>query len=260
MRSAPDAGAAPRGVASAGSAAAQAVPDRSLSTICNQFAVTVCSKLNRSRPVVAVLPIADADGRLTPCSEYLADELLSAFLSVSAQAVDRQSLEAVLTEIDLGAAFDRPQQVARIARADVLVVGRYVLAAGALALSVKAVEVSTNRLVHLATDEVRAGRRVRQLAFVGIDGPEDAGAVQVREVQDGVRIRATYTEAGAGQLRLLDRVRQTVRRLHARYLREAMGLELSAEEIEERFRRGVEADCRFDRDSVTLEMEFGVSL
>ncbi|UCG16194.1 MAG: hypothetical protein JSV19_12955 [Phycisphaerales bacterium] len=258
LQSAPNVGPSPPGVAPTRSPTAQAAPDRGVSAICKQFAETACRKLDRSQPVVAVLPIADADGRLTPCSDYLADELLAAFLSVSAQAVDRRSLEAVLTEIDVGAAFDRPQQVARIARADVLVVGRYALAAGELAMSVKAVDVSTNRLVHLVSDQVRAGRRVRQLAFVGIGGSEGGGAVQVREVEGGVRIRASYTEAGAGQFRLLDRVRQKVRRLHARYLRDAVGLDLSAEGIEERFRRGVEADCRFDGDSVTLEMEFGV--
>ena len=259
MQSAPDVDSVPGGVASPGSATAQPMPDRDVSTICKEFAATACRKLDRSQPVVAVLPIADAEGRLTPCSDYLADELLSAFLSVSAQAVDRGSLEAVLTEIDLGAAFDRPQQVARITRAGVLVVGRYALAAGELAMSVKAVDVSTNRLVYLVSDQVRAGRRLRQLAFVGIDGAEDSGAVQVREVQGGVRIRASYTEAGAGQFRLLDRVRQRIRLAHARYLRDAVGLDLPADDIEDRFRRGVEIDCRFDRDSVILEMEFGVN-
>ena len=236
-----------------------ATPGTSLTNACAEFASALVNVL-ADRPVsLAVLPLPNGDGERTPCSDYLADRVAAALLSHSLQVVDRQSLEAASVEIDLGAAYDNPARAVEIATVDTLILGRYTLTGGMLAMDIKAVEVRSNDLLLSREFQVLPDKRARRLAFSAASPETDAGHASVQEVGDRVHITASYTEIGAAQLRLLDRARQRMRRTLADYLRNALGCELSPLDVEEIYRRGTELDCRFRAHSITLEMEFGAS-
>lgn len=206
---------------------------------------------------MAVLPIASTRGGRTPCSDYLADLISAALLSHSIRVVDRQSFKAVLDEIDLTSTFEAPAAKLNIIPADVIVVGRYSLVDGRLNMHLKAVDVRSNsllltRLLWFVPDVL-----TRHLAFSSDFPTMGSEPVRVHEVGDGIRITASFTEAGANQLRLLDRARQVIRRTLADYLRDALGCNLSPDDVERVYRRGTEVDCMFRGHSVNLEMEFG---
>jgi len=237
----------------------QAASDGSLSDVCRRFARDLADELGERPCTIAVLPVMSQDRVVTAGSEMLADEIMGALADGPYRVVDRQSLKAVMTELDLGAAFDKPSEGKQIPGADVIIVGRYALAAGRLQLHLKAVDVPRNQFLCLRSYETVADRRIRRHMPPPSDPAGEPGEVRFEETDGGVRIRASYTESGADNLRLLDRVRQRIRRALSWYLTDAVGLSLDAEKIDARFRRGRETDCTFSPGSVTLEMEFGVN-
>ncbi len=235
----------------------ESTPGGTLETACAEFATRLVEALPDRQVRVAVLPLADSTGGVAAGSHFLADQLAAALLSRSLLVADRASLQAVLEEIDLASTYDNPLPALAIAPADVLVVGRYDLAAGVLTVDLKAVEVHSNRLLLVHPMRARPDQRLRRLTFsLPLSGPHE-GDIEFRELGDRVRIAAAYTEVGAGQLRLLDRVRQKLRQGLAAYLRDALGCEFAPDEVEEIYRRGTEVDCQFGPQSVHLEMEFG---
>ena len=229
-----------------------------LQKICQEFSSALSERLADQSANIAVLPLLDDHGRTTGCSSYLADQLLAALLQQSLQVADRQSLKASLTEIDLASVFENPKALPHIAAIDVLIVGRYALVGGYLEMDLKAVEVRTNNLLLLESTAARADRRVRRLALSSAESVGESEQTSVEEHGNMLRVRASYGEDGADTLRLLDRVRQRIRRTLAGYLRDGLGCEVSMEELESIYRRGSEIDCEFRSNIVTLEMQFGV--
>lgn len=221
------------------------------------FANALQVALGERRAGIAILPFPDGRGQLTPGSDYLADRVQAALLAKQMKVMDRQSVKAAIAEIDIGAVFDGGSPAPRFAAADLLVVGRYSLAGGLLQLNLKAVDVATNTLLLLRTYELRPDARLRQLAFSTSAMNAPGEEARVEERGGAVRITATYREPHADQLRLLDRVRQRIRRVLASYLRDARGCEGNPDEVEKWYRRGTEIDCQFRDHSVTLQMEFG---
>jgi hypothetical protein len=232
--------------------------DPTVPDACRTFAGELAERVSDGRRVAAVLPLTDGTGRATACSELLAGQVMVALRDASFEVADRQLLQAVLEEHDLASVFERGPGPGQIAGADLLVAGRFALAAGRVSLQLKAIEVATNQLVHYGFYTAVPDE---SLLAVVVAPPRPTGggeSPQVTRTEAGVRIRASYAEAGADEFRLLDRVRQDIRRTLRWYLADVIGRGPAETNADDLFRRGRETDCVFGRGTVTLEMEFEV--
>ncbi len=183
---------------------------------------------------------------------------MAELVSTSHRVVDRQSLKAVVDELDIAALFDNPAKATRLTMADIVVVGRYAVERGYLHLALKGVAVRSAELVCLGRYNVPVDASIRPYVPVPHNLAPRGEGMKVWEAQGGVRIRASHREPGADELRLLDRARQHIRRALQWYLVDVAGIRADAETVDKRFRAGREIDCCFRSESVTLEMEFKV--
>jgi hypothetical protein len=228
-----------------------------LHSFLQSFTAACCSAFEEESPRIVILPPISTQGTLTPCSDYLADEATRTFIDARAIVLERQHLNSLLDEIDIQAVFNGNGISTEIPSAHVLIVGRYSLVGGAFSLDLKAVEVSTSKVIVSLRSQLRTDRQIRQLAFTATPRREGSQDIHVEELAHSLRIKASYNEIGASELRLLDRVRQRIRRALSDYQDNAFGGSLTPDQLDDMFRRGSEVDCAFGRDSVTLEMEFG---
>ena len=225
---------------------------------CHTFAQELADRLPNERRVAAVLPLTGSDRRVTASSDLLAEHVMVALRNATFEVADRQLLQAVLQEQDLAGVFEQGRSPPQVAGADLLVAGRFALAGGRVSLQLKAIDVATNRLIHYGS---YAATPDESLLAVLAAPPTPAGggeAPRVTRTDAGVRIRATYAEAGADSFRLLDRVRQEIRRTLRWYLADVVGRGQAQEDADGIFRGGRETDCVFGQGSVILEMEFEV--
>ncbi|MBN1513091.1 MAG: hypothetical protein JXB13_13840 [Phycisphaerae bacterium] len=225
---------------------------------CHAFARELAVRFPEGRRVAAVLPLNAGDHRLTASSDLLAEQVMVALRDASFEVADRQLLQAVLQEQDMAGVFEQGQSPRRLAGADVLVAGRFALATGRVSLQLKAIDVATNQLVHYGSYAAVPDDNL--LALLATP-PAPAGggeAPQITRTDTGVGIRATYREAGADSFRLLDRVRQEIRRSLRWYLVDVVGKSAAQADADEVFRSGRETDCAFGQGAVILEMEFEV--
>jgi len=227
--------------------------------VCHTFARELADRLLDGRRVAAVLPLTDGDRLVSASSDLLAEQVMVALRDAAFEVADRQLLQAVLQEQDLAGVFEQGRSPRQLAGADLLVAGRFALAGGRVSLQLKAIDVATNPLIHYGS---YAATPDESLLAVLAAPPAPAGggeAPRVTRTDTGIRIRASYAEAGADSFRLLDRARQDIRRTLRWYLLDVVGKSPAQANAEEVFRTGQETDCAFGQGSVILEMEFEVT-
>jgi len=129
---------------------------------------------------VAVLPLVDSDGGLRRLGVVLADNLEQPLLKAGAKLVDRRHLDKVLDEIDIRLVTqgdtEAVNQAAKLAKADVLIVGRTVSTGEEVLISARALRVGggTGRIVAVAGEASLPRNRLGELMWY-VRRPDHAG-------------------------------------------------------------------------------------
>jgi len=121
-----------------------------LEQACGRLAAALGGKLAKDKSV-AVLPLADSHGGVTRLGVVIARGVERRLLAAGTRVVDRANVNALLAEkkFQLAMASDGKMlaEAARVAKADVLVVGTLVPAAPDVLASVRAVDVKTGKVL-----------------------------------------------------------------------------------------------------------------
>ena len=129
---------------------------------------------------VAVLPLVDSDGGLRRLGVVLADNLERPLLEGGATLVDRRHLDKVLDEIDIrlvaSGDAEAVKKAARLAKADILIVGRTVSTGQEVLISARAMRVGggTGRVVAVAGEASLPRDRLGELMWY-VRRPDHAG-------------------------------------------------------------------------------------
>lgn len=237
-------------------------PEEEIKAAFARFAKTVAT---RGVKHFVILPFAEPGGRMTVLSKHLAGMMADSLCLRGLERLERENLADLFAEVrmsEMGGAGNL--KTARVMGADLLVVGESALAAAKIAIKVRAIEVANTRVLHEGRWSVRSDKNLRALAFQVVRSAEkdkgassDPGDVGRLWEEDGYIFAAEqYAQPGASQGRLLDRVKQKIRKRFYAYCRQVLLLQKSTDELEDLFKRGEVEDAAFDPGKVYLKMKF----
>jgi len=240
-------------------------PQEQITAAFDGFARTTAEKGTRRVKRFVVLPFAEPSARTTVLSKHLAGMMADALRSRGLQRLERENLAELFAEARMNEMTGEGNiKTARVMGADILVVGEYAQAGGRIAMKARAVAVADTRVLHEGRWSVPSDKELRAMAFRIVrsgekrarESPAAGDVGRVWEENGFILIAEEYIRAGASEARLLDRVKQKIRRRLFAYCRRVLLVEKSADDLEDLFKRGEVEDARFDPGKVYLKMKF----
>jgi len=231
----------------------------------NNFAAAVKNKGGRSVKRFVILHFPNARGQVTVLSKHLAEMLADSLRSQNLQRLERENLAKVFAEVSMNEMGSlKNMKTASVMGADILVIGEYALSGANIVIRTRATVVANTKVLHEQRWSVSSDKAMRAMAFQVIRsgknnisataGPGDIG--RVWEADGFVLVAEDYTQRGATQGRLLDRVKQKIRKRLFSYYRNVLLFKGSVDDMERLFKLGDVEDAAFNPGAVYLKMKF----
>lgn len=152
----------------AGALAPRADAQRLLADGVKDLAEQIAAKAKEQQKLrVAVLPFQELDGRPTVLGIFLAEELFTHLVNSGLEIIERQMLDKVLGEIELGETglidADTAKKVGKVIGVDAVVTGSITDLQSYVAINCRLIDVSTGRIFGAAQTKVVKDDDVRKL-------------------------------------------------------------------------------------------------